>query len=366
MSLLAAAIFWISLVVAVGIGTVVAALVGSQYGRLARGWDDEAAVRWTNGVAIGSAGVAGIGVWALVDMGAALGDPIVPGGTLVSGIAGVVAGSLAAGLVGAGAIGGTLRTYPDLPNAGDPDATSRQYARYLTVVFAAVLGIVSVVSPALQAGPLAFAVTLVVVFVGVWALGPILTSLTSGTRRPTDDERERLERLLETAVVDVRGVRVVDDEDRVSVELSGAPGGRFLFASTGALSALSDETLAAMLVASREQAARFQQLVAGLPVIGGVAVLAAALLGDLSVGLGLVLAAVVVLGGFAFSRRLRLRADDRAAARVGAAELADAYERTCEAAGVDLETDGGRTLLATKPPITARIKRLRRQAGNAT
>lgn len=362
MSLLAAALLWIALAIAVGLGAGVAACVGYLYGRLARGLDDETAVRWTNVVTIGSAALAAIGVWIVVDAGAAIDEPVVPGGPILSGLVAGLAGGLAAGVVGAGAIGGILRARSDLPNVDDPAATRRQYARYLLVLFAVVLVVVSAIGPALRTGPIAIAGVVTVVYVGFWALGPVLNVLSSSTRRPTDGERTRIAELLETADVDVRGVRIVDDEGRVSVDLSGVPGGRFLFVSAGALAALGDETLAAMLVAGNERPVRYQPLVVGLPILAAVAIVAAVLLGDLAPVVGVPLAALAPFAGLALSRRLRFRADARAATRVGPRELADAYERAYEAAGIELENVGGRALLASRPPITARIERLRRLA----
>jgi Zn-dependent protease with chaperone function len=86
----------------------------------------------------------------------------------------------------------------------------------------------------------------------------------------------------------------------------------------------------------------------------------ASLLVDLSAAAGIAAAGGIVLGGFTVLRRFRSRSDALAAERVGTAMLADAFERTYEAAGFDLEElDTGRRWLSTTPSISARIERLR-------
>jgi len=58
-------------------------------------------------------------------------------------------------------------------------------------------------------------------------------------------------------------------------------------------------------------------------------------------------------------RRLQYAADARAAERVGADGLADAFERAAARRGVDPSTGSWRTYVETQPPLGDRIARLR-------
>ncbi|WP_124178049.1 peptidase [Natrarchaeobius halalkaliphilus] len=360
MSPLIALALWIGLLVAVVVGSAIAAVVGYLFGRLSRRRRDETATRWTNVVTVGSATIAAISSWIVVDAASSVEPAFVPGPEIGSNLVAAIVAGVVAGIVGTAALSGILRARPDLPHVDDPAATRRQYARYLTVLFLGVFALVTLITPAIRAGPGALVVALAVLFVCLWALAPLISSVTSRTRRPTKRERDRLEELLASVDTGVRGVRIVDSGDgRLSLELSGAPRGRYLFVSEGALSNLEDGTLRAMLVARREQAARFERLVAVAPIFAALVVVIGMVLGDLSIVVGGPVAVVVVLGGFALARRLRYRSDARAAQRIGADELADAFERAAEAAGFDLAETPGRNWLATNPPLQTRIDRLR-------
>ncbi|MWV39430.1 M48 family metalloprotease [Natrialba sp. INN-245] len=169
--------------------------------------------------------------------------------------------------------------------------------------------------------------------------------------------------MLAAAEFDPRSVRILEgDDESVSVRLLGPPGGRTLFVSSGALEALDDETLRVVVVTHHVQAAYYRS-VALVAVVAAVAVPAvAAVTGDLPVPVGFATAVIVALGGLWVLRCIRLAADDRAVERVGADDLAAAFERAADAAGFDLEADSGRNWFSTSPALSVRIERLRNRA----
>lgn len=359
MSLLNGLPLWVLLAVAIGVAVVVAAGVGSVYGRLARRLNDETAARGTNIIAIGAALCAGIPVWALVDAGTSVDTGIVPPGVLAGLLASVI-GGLAAGGVGTAAIAGIVRARPGLPGVSDPATVRRHYARYLTSLFVVILALISAAEPALRTGPLAIGVVLTGLVLVLWICAPFIATLTANTRHPTDTEAAHIDELLEASGLSVRGVRVIEaDEQYVTVELSGAPGGRFLFVSRGALETFSAETLTALLTARREQAVHYETTVGIVALVAPLVLLVAILDGALSVPFGLPATVGIALVGLVVARRLRYYTDARAAERVGREALADAFERACEAAGLELEDAGGRRWLSTTPSIATRIERLR-------
>lgn len=362
MSLLDTAFHWSLLVLAVGVAAVVAAGIGSLYGYIARGWNDERAARGTNLLVIGVALSGALPVWALVDAGMRVETPMVPEGVL-GGLLASVAGALAAGVVGTATITGIVRVKPDLPGVSDPATVRRHYARYLTSLFAVILSILSVIEPVLETGTLAVGAVLAGLVLTLWVGAPFLATLTATTRRPTPAERDRIDDLLAASGLSVRGVRIIDADDRhVTVEVSGAPGGRFLLVSRAALETFTDDTLTSLLTARREQAAHYETAVGVVALVAPLVLLVGVIDGVLPITVGLVAIGIVGLAGLALTRRLRYYTDARAADRVGADTLADAFERACETAGFDLEDVGGRRLLSTTPSIATRIERLRNTA----
>lgn len=192
-----------------------------------------------------------------------------------------------------------------------------------------------------------------------WVLSPVLGALKLGSRQPTDAERDRLESLFADTGVDVRAVRVRDRDTPLSVSISGPPGVRTLFLTASAFETFDDETLAAVLVARDEQVGQFEWLARLSVVFAAVVPIVWGVLTEISLVVGLVATLVVLLVGFAGTRRLRYRADAKAAARVGRATLVAAYERTLEGADFDLEEAAGSSILSPTPSIGARLERLR-------
>ncbi|WP_049923506.1 hypothetical protein [Halopiger djelfimassiliensis] len=363
MSPIDAVLLWCVLAVLVGIAAVVAGVFGNLYGRLARGWSDESAARGTTVIVFGTAIIAAIGVWGVVDGTVPIPSIFTPARHVLSALIAAGAGGLSAALVGTAAVTGVVNTYPDLPGVDDPAATRRHYFRYLTVLLSVVLFLISLAEPAFRSGWLGIGGFFVVVVFLLWTAAPVLGTAMSNTRRPTDAEAERLEPLLDAAGIAVRGIRVVDaDRRHVSINVIGAPGGRYLFVSRAALDRFEDETLLALFVARRAQVTHYATLVTGAALIGPLLLLLVAVETGLSVLIMLVPAAGLAFGGFAAARRFRYYVDDHAAAEIGSDELADAFERAAEEAGLELEDDPGRNWFSTSPPLASRIERLRLKA----
>ncbi|APW98231.1 peptidase [Halobiforma lacisalsi AJ5] len=358
MSPLSTSFLWLLLAFGVGTASVLGVGLGYGYGRLARNWSDERAVRGANVVAIGPSAVVGIAVWIVVDAGATVGD-LLRGDGVGTVVLAAVAGGVAAGCVAAGTVAGIARRY-DLPGMDDPSCARNHYFRYVSGLFMVTLLFASLLEPAIEAGALAVAGVLLLFFAGFWAGSPFLRELTIGTRPPTGPEQDRLEGILEAVSLEPRRVRVVEAGDRYAgVELLGAPGGRTLFVGEGALSGLEDEALTGVVAARREQAAHCERFVSAIVLVCAAVPLLAGLTGELQLPAGIGATAVLGFVGFAVSRRLRLRADARAAERVGPGTLADAFERAADESGFDLETSPKRTWFGTTPPLAVRIERLR-------
>lgn len=360
MSLLVTASLWILLAVAVGLLALVAAGIGTLYGRFARGQSDETAARGTNVVAIGLAVIGGTAVWIAVDAGTAAGSVLESG--IVADAVAAVAGGLAAGVVGAGAIAGITRQHPDIPGVDDPSSVGRRYLRYVTTIFTAVFLLVTLAEPAIEAGAIATGGFLLAVLVLFWAAAPVLRAVTMTTRPPTEDERRRLAPLLEDVGLDPSRVRIVEGGDQyVTVELLGPPGGRVLFVGAEALSALVDATLRGVFAARREQAAHVESLLRTLVLLPAVVPILAAATGELEIPIGVGMGVATALVGLALTRRLRYYTDARAAERLEPGDLAEAFEDVADAAGMNLDDAPSRHVLASKPSLAARIERLPRR-----
>ncbi|MFC7070039.1 peptidase [Halobaculum lipolyticum] len=165
------------------------------------------------------------------------------------------------------------------------------------------------------------------------AASPWVIAALRSTRRPADDDAERLARLRDRAGLGddaVRDVRLLDtdDEQTASALVRGLGPTRRLFVTTTFLDAFDDDTATALLAVqagrlrSRALARRFVAVLA--PAIA----LLAAFAGDGGpFGLLVAVAVVALVGGLWYARRGILAADDRAAERVGADAVADALER---------------------------------------
>ncbi|AXR76288.1 peptidase [Natrarchaeobaculum sulfurireducens] len=355
MSLVVTAVTWFLLVIFVAVSAICSLGVGYLYGRFSQNRSDETAARWTN-ILTGATGfLAGVATWVVGNAGF-----LTPADGLLDTLVTILASAGAAIVVAVATITAILHANPGLPGVDHVPTVRRHYLRYLTVLFVLIFLLASGILTALEGGPVGL-VLLVLGFWGVaWAGAPLLSGLSSRTRRPTDDERMRIDSLLESVDLSVRGVRVIEADDKyLAVELSGAPGGRFLFVSSSALETFDDETLRALLAARREQAAYYEAIVSMIPYIAPLIwVLLAVFFEVISILPAILVAIVAVVIGLAGVRRFRYYTDARAGETVGSETLADAFERAA-AAGVDVEDGSRQNLISRRPPLGERVDRLR-------
>jgi len=209
--------------------------------------------------------------------------------------------------------------------------------------------------------PLWFVVAAVVLFLAMAALGPRVSLSLRETRSPTTDEQDDLDALLAAADLDPPAIHISETAapSSIKVSLHGLPGRRQLLLTEGVLDSFDDSTATALLTAEAQRGRLFYleyRALAAAVVIG----IATAMFGGLiafSNGLFVIALAAVVL--FWFGRQLQFRADRAAADRVGASELADAFEAVADHRGVDPEEATWRTYFEVQPPLGQRIDRLR-------
>jgi len=218
----------------------------------------------------------------------------------------------------------------------------------------------------------------VLAFLGV-TVGPLYAAdRYRETRRPTDDERAALDRLRAAGGLDVDRVAVIEtgdaaaaggdatgDADRLDVEVSvrGPPTRRVLFVTDDALSGLEEAHLLGLLAAAAGRVESYYTAFRGVAVGVVLGVLAAIVATLVPFDRGF--AALVAVGLVAFwaGRRVQFAADALAGDRVGAAVVADAFERAAALRGVEPETGDWRTLFEVQPPLGDRIARLRERDG---
>ncbi|MFO7833024.1 MAG: peptidase [Halohasta sp.] len=201
------------------------------------------------------------------------------------------------------------------------------------------------------------AVAMIVFALGAIAAPVVALSLRS-TRRPTPDERDRLDRLGVDYPPDRMQVAETDP-DRIEVSLRGPPGRRSLLLSTAVFEDLDGETAGPLLAAELARG-RYLYLeyraVAAATVIG----VATGMFGGLvTFSDGLFLLAVAAFWLFWMGRRLQFAADRAAARQVGGERLAAAFETAADSRGVEPEQASWRTWFEVQPPLGQRIDRLR-------
>lgn len=183
-------------------------------------------------------------------------------------------------------------------------------------------------------------------------------------RPPTEDERDRLDRLGERAALSVRPAYVIETGDGPSLDVAvrGPPGWRALFVTDDVLADLDADVAAALLAAEAGRVRTYY----GPFRAGAIGVVLATLVATFAVPLpfdtALAAMGAFALVAFAVGRRLQYAADARAAERVGAGPLADAFERIAGVRGVEPPRGSWRTLFEIQPPLGDRIDRLRDRA----
>lgn len=180
-------------------------------------------------------------------------------------------------------------------------------------------------------------------------------------REPAGDGAARLEALCRDVGIDVGRVLVrrTSSDGTVAVQVIGLPGRRELLVTEPALRELGDDVLRALLAAEAERVRGriefFQSLSAGLAV-GIVTATYVTSLEPLEAFLG---AWTVTLLAMAVARRLRYRADRRAAATVGEADLVAALERVADLRGESTEPSAAwRSVFDVEPSLGDRLGRL--------
>ena len=209
--------------------------------------------------------------------------------------------------------------------------------------------------------PLWFVVVAVVLFLAMAALGPRVSLSLRETRSPTTDEQASLDALLAAADLDPPAIHISETASPSSIKISlhGLPGRRQLLLTEGVLDTLDDSTATPLLTAEAQRGRLLYleyRAVASAVVIG----VATAMFGGLiAFSNGLFVIALTALVLFWLGRQLQFRADRAAANRVGASELADAFEAVADHRDVTPEGATWRTYFEVQPPLGQRIDRLR-------
>lgn len=233
----------------------------------------------------------------------------------------------------------------------------------------------------------------VVTFLAV-TVGPLyVADRFRDTRAPTDPERETLSALRAEAGLDVDRVAIFEtgeaaaDGDEASaaaagdeatavaasdetsaaaaetptidVGVKGPPGRRVLFVTDDVLDVLDEDVAVALLAAEAGRLETYYNEFRAVAVAVVVAILAAIVTTIVPFEPGFTALAAIGFVSFWVGRRVQYAADARAAERVGAETLADAFARVAELQGVTPETGTWRTWFEVQPPLGDRIAALR-------
>lgn len=235
-------------------------------------------------------------------------------------------------------------------------------------------------------------VVAVVAFLAV-TVGPLyVADRFRDTRPPTDAERASLSELREWAGLGVDRVAILETDGAaagdaaagdagdagdepgtdaadasaaatrtptIDVGVEGPPGRRVLFVTEDVLSVLDEDVAAALLAAEAGRLETYYNEFRAVAVAVVVAILATVVTTLVPFEAGFSSLAVVGFVSFWVGRRVQYAADARAAERVGAEALADAFERVAELQGVTPETGTWRTWFEVQPPLGDRIAALR-------
>jgi len=284
---------------------------------------------------------------------------------------GIVGDAVALAVVAGAAFVPALATYlglfPAIRSTRDLDVgTASAAVRFsraiaaLLVTFGVVIFVVGHAPVSSAPGFLALIVVLlVVVYLGS---GPLIR-LTRATRKPTDDERERIRAAAARAGHELRSVRVIgtDETENPRILARGPVGRRTLFVGSYLLSGYDDEqVLAVQVVRAMGMVSRWYHEARLGAVIGFMAAIVVFLAPLPSwtapVGYACLLLAVGLLW---YGSRVVYAADREAAAATDAETVASFYRELAEEAGVSLESGGRvRGFLRMRPPLGRRIARV--------
>lgn len=240
-----------------------------------------------------------------------------------------------------------------------PFAAARRFVRWTGVVVAMLVATVLLVGRLDPRSDWALAGIVGVLMAGVYLAGPWLTRVTTPTRSPTPDERERLAECCAAIDFEPRRTSVVDTGANrwPGILIRGPPGRRTLFATDRLLDAYDDDAVAALLAANVARARRhyteFRLVVGAFAVLAGYWGLTSA--SDPVVALGAV--AIVTTVALWSGNRLVYASDEAAVESAGREAVIGAYRAVAEDAGIE---SGGRfgAFLRMRPPLARRIERL--------
>ena len=215
----------------------------------------------------------------------------------------------------------------------------------LTVVF--LVGVVVLAFLAVEVGPL------------------VVNDRFRDLREPTDPERAALDTLREAVGLDVDRVAVVvtSGAESVDVAVRGPPRRRVLFVTDYVLDGLDEDTALGLIAAESGRVNTYYGEFRAVAVAAVVGILAAIVTTIVPFGSGFMAVIAVGVASFWVGRRVQYVADDRAADAVGAAHVADAFERVADLRGVEPETGDWSTWFEVQPPLGDRIAALRDRAG---
>ncbi|WP_233255071.1 peptidase [Halopenitus persicus] len=191
------------------------------------------------------------------------------------------------------------------------------------------------------------------------------------TRDPTRAERARLDELRSAAGLDVEPVAILESGAEtdagtaaaVEIAVRGPPGRRVLFVSETVLEGVDEDLAVALLAAEAGRVETRYTMVRAVGVAGVTTILAAIVTTLVPFDAGFTALAIVGVVSLWAGRRVQYAADARAADRVGASRLADAFERMADRRGVVPERGDWRVWFEVQPPLGDRIDRLRDRDG---
>ena len=270
-------------------------------------------------------------------------------------------------------VAGYLGTFPYVRKIRDVDVSARaavaRFARWFAVFF----GLLVVTAGTLVSLPtdvLTATLPMVGFVAGVGALAlafqPTLLAAARPTRRPTDDERERIDRLSERVGLSVRATTVVEmgGDRTASAILAGLPGRRQLFVTDHLIAEFDDDAVSGVLASKTGLAKRYYREYKFAVVLAGFGLAVGRASGDVSAlaELGALEFLALLLGVMAvlawFGKRFVFAADDYAVSRVGAATLVETLEAVADEHRVSYESGRLRSLVLMRPPLGDRLDRL--------
>ncbi|MFC4245778.1 hypothetical protein ACFOZ7_01960 [Natribaculum luteum] len=247
---------------------------------------------------------------------------------------------------------------------------ARSVAGLVALFVVLLLALGAVVDPllaTLPAGVVVLVASVGMVVSLLWAT-PLVVRLLQPTRRPDDDERERIAALLERTGLDGVGVRILraSDANHAFAVLRGLPlPRRHLFVTDYLLECADDDRLRALLALQAGRARTFHLESRLTITIGLVLGVVAPTLESLPGRSWLVSVAAGIVGLVALwqGRRLVYRGDAYAASRVGTDAVVDALEWQCAINDRPLTWSRRQEIVRMEPSPARRIGRLRERSG---